>query len=165
MVLCRDTQLCYFGNIPTLADINRDYSPLAAVAFLVPQLTNVAEFANCKTSFGENQIRSCAEMIAAEYYYMKISELMLFFYRFKNGEYEQFYGAVSPMTIMGSLKRFAQERNEAFSAYESKQREIQREKDRKGTITAEEYYAPLKKKVLDYFNAMIQVLNLFLSLT
>ena len=159
VALCRDKELCYFGNIPTLAELNRDYDPLAAVAFLIPQLTNVAEFANCKNSFGEGQIRSCAEMIATEYYYMKMSEMMLFFYKLKNGEYGQFYGTVSPMVIMGSLRQFVRERNDAILRHESKLREKRDEESKKSTMTAQEYFAPRAKRIISYFNAFVSVLT------
>lgn len=141
--LCRDKELCYFGQSPTLAEINRDYDKMAAVAWLIPQLTNVAEFSNCKSSFGENQIRSCAEMISAEYYYLKLTELMLFFYKFKNGEYGQFYGSVAPMTILSSLRTFLKVRNDAIFQHESRIKEKEREESMKGAITYEEY---LKQK-------------------
>ena len=133
---------------------------MAAIAWLVPQLTNLAEFSNCKTSFGKEQIRSCAEMIVAEYYYMKMTELMLFFYKFKNGEYGQFYGSVSPMVIMVSLRQFKRERNDAIFQHESLLKEKEREESRKGTISAEEYYAPKKKAILDYFNALVNAISL-----
>ena len=145
VVLCKDKNLCYFGSSPTLAEINRDYDPLAALSFLVPQLTNIAEFSNCKSSFGEWQIRSCAEMIASEYYYLKMSEIMLFCYKFKAGEYGQFYGSVSPMVIMGSLKQFRIERNDIIAAHESMEREKEREEWKKRTISQEEFYGPMAK--------------------
>jgi hypothetical protein len=161
VILCQDKELCYFGNSPTLADLNRDYDRLAAIAFLVPQLTNVAEFANCKTSFGEGQIRSCAEMIAAEYYYFKVTELMLFFYKFKAGEYGQFYGSVSPMTIMCSLKSFARDRNDAIFQHESKLREEESERNKKDAISAEEYFAPKANKIISFFNFIPEIIKWF----
>ncbi len=139
IALCKDKELCYFGSVPTLAEINRDYDRMAAVAWLVPQLTNLAEFCNCKHSFSEGQIRECAEIITAEYYYMKMSELMMFFYKFKNGEYGQFYGSVSPMTIMVSLRRFKVERDEIIFQHESTQKELERKEARKNAITYEQW--------------------------
>ncbi len=157
--ICRDKELCYFGNVPTLAEINRDYDPLAAIAFLVPQLTNVAEFANCKTSFSEGQIRSCAEMITAEYYYMKMTELMLFFYKFKCGEYGQFFGSVSPMTIMASLKQFARERNDAIAVHEARVREEEQSRQKENVMTYQEFYGPKAKKITDYIETLIKLIN------
>lgn len=137
--LCKNKELCFFGQHPTLATLNRDYDPIAAQAWLIPQLTDIAEFSNCKNILSAEQIRSCADMIAAEYYYMKVSELMLFFYKFKNGEYGQFYGSVSPMVIMVSLRQFVIDRNHAIFQHESAIRELKREEDEKNAITYEEY--------------------------
>ena len=160
--ICRNEELCYFGNSPTLGRINHEYDPLAAVAFLVPLLTDLAEFSNCKVSFSENQIRSCAEIIAAEYFYMKLSELMLFFYKFKIGEYGQFYGSVSPMVIMCSLRQFARDRHDAIHRHESELRERERERERreweKHCISSEEYFRPKAKKLTEFFETIISVL-------
>ena len=163
--LCKDKDLCYFGMSPTLAEINREYSELAATAFLVPQLTNLAEFANCKTSFGEGQIRSCAEMIASEYYFLKISEIMLFCYKFKSGEYGQFYGSVSPMTIMVALKQFARERNDIISQHESEERQKEREKAKEKLISAREYYKDKVQALTWRVYAISYVIRLLLGFT
>lgn len=163
--LCRDKELCYFGTSPTLAELNRDYDPIAAQAFIVPQLTNIAEFSNCKQTLSPNQIRECADMIATEYYYLKLSELMLFCYKFKNGEYGQFYGSVSPMTIMTSLRQFTRERNDALAAHESKIREREREEAKKGAISAEEYFRPKANKIIYYFNSIVNIIAFLISLT
>ena len=157
--LCRDKQLCYFGTSPTLAELNRDYDEQAALSWLVPQLTNIVEFSNCKSIFGEGQLRSCAEMIVTEYYYMKITELMLFFYKFKNGEYGQFYGTASPMVIMCSLRQFKRDRNDVIFEHESQEREQRQQEAKKGAITMEEYYAPKVKAITEYFDAIINIIT------
>lgn len=163
--LCRDKELCYFGTSPTLAELNRDYDPIAAQAFIVPQLTNIAEFSNCKQTLSPNQIRECADMIATEYYYLKLSELMLFCYKFKNGEYGQFYGSVSPMTIMASLRQFVRERNDVIFDHEARLREQEREKAKKGAISAEEYFRPKANEILYYFNSIVNIIVSLISLT
>lgn len=161
--LCKDKELCYFGMSPTLAEINVEYNKLAATAFIVPQLTNLAEFANCKNSFGEGQIRSCAEMIAAEYYYLKMSEVMLFCYKFKAGEYGQFYGSVSPLAIMGAMRQFIRERNDAIFQHESELRQEEREKSKENTISAGEYYKEKIKSIIWYVYAISYVIRLLLG--
>ena len=42
-------------------------------------------------------------MIRVEYYYLKASELLLFFFKLKTGEYGHLYGVVDPMVIMSAL--------------------------------------------------------------
>ena len=140
VVLCKDRELCYFGSSPTLAEINRDYDQLAAIAFLVPQLTNVAEFANCKTSFSEGQ-------------------LMLFFYKFKAGEFGQFYGSVSPMVIMCSLKSFIRERNDAIFEHESEKRKKEIEENKKSAISYQEYYRDKADSIISFFYNIAKMIH------
>lgn len=142
--VCNDAERCVLANTPTLAEINRDYDKLAAVAWLIPQLTNIAEFSNCQATLNKNQIRECAEMIVAEYYYLKLSELLLFFYRFKQSRYKQFYGFVSPMAILSSLPAFIRERNTILEKDEAIKRE-ERYKENKEKAVSYEEYLKLKK--------------------
>ena len=165
VALCKDKELCYFGTSPTLADVNRDYDPLAARAFIIPQLTDIAKFSNCTNILKAAQINECADMITSQYYYLKMSEFMLFCWKFKNGEYGQFYGSVSPMVIMGSLRQFIRERNDEIFRYEARQREKQREASRQNTMTYQEFYAPKAKAIIDYFYTILSVLLSFIGLT
>lgn len=164
-ILCRNKELCYFGTAPTLAVLNRDYDPIAAQAFLVPQLTNIAEFSNCKQTLSPEQIRECANIIATEYYYLKVTELMLFCYKFKCGAYGQFYGSVSPMVIMVSLRQFIRERNDAYYQHECKEREREEKESRKRAISAKEFYEGKSKLIIEYFNAIVKTIESIISLT
>lgn len=71
-------------------------------------------------------------MIAQTYSYLKVSELMLFFYQFKQGRYGQFYGAIDPLKIMCALQDFRRERFDAIFDYESEQKEQKATKAPKG---------------------------------
>lgn len=134
--------LCYFGKFPTLSESRRlgDNTP---VMWLMPQLFNLSEYCGCRDKMTKEQLYECASLIASEYYYLKISELMLFFRRFKLGKYGRFYGSVDPMVITTSLRTFVTERNEAYSVHESLILIKKMEQDAKNSITYDEY---LKKK-------------------
>lgn len=56
------------------------------------------------------QIEEVARVIISEFYYMKLSEIMLFFAYFKAGRYGNFYGCVDPLVITTALQRFKTER-------------------------------------------------------
>ena len=71
------------------------------------------------------QVLELAVMIRVEYYYFKASELLLFFFKFKSGEYGTFYGVVDPMVIMAALIDFNTYRRQQLEIYD---REIQRKK-------------------------------------
>ena len=163
--LCRDKELCYFGKSPTLAELNSKYNKVAAQMWLIPQIDDVSEFSNCKKILSAEQIRSCADMIAAEYYYLKITELMLFFYKLKAGEYGQFYGSVSPMVIMCSLRQFMKERNDVIFQHESKEREKERQEIKEVLISAKEHYKEKVQAITWYIFAISYVIRLFLGFT
>lgn len=117
MQICTDSEVCFFGAFPTLAKL-KGYGTNTPVAWLLPQLFNLSEFCGCKDKLQPNQIKECAMLITANYYYLKVSELMLFFFRFKSGRYGRFYGSVDPLIIMQALKDFVKERNIAIDRHE-----------------------------------------------
>lgn len=90
---------------------------------------------------------------------------MLFCWKFKCVEYGQFYGFVSPMVIMTSIKKFMCERNEAIFQHESKLREKRDIEARKGAISAQEYFGPKAKIIGDYFTSMANMIESLISLT
>ena len=118
MKICRDAQLCFFGDAPVLSELNMAYGEMTATMWLVPQLYNLSEYCGCKDKLQGKALEECAGIIAAEYFYLKVSELMLFFYRFKSGRYGRFYGSVDPLVITTSLMAFIEERNEAIGERE-----------------------------------------------
>lgn len=48
---------------------------------------------------------------------MKVTELLIFFYRFKTGRYGHFYGSVDPMVVMEALGIFLKEREDLRRRY------------------------------------------------
>ena len=100
-------------------------------------------FAN-KKGFAKETIEELALVIATEFYYLKITELMLFFYNLKIGLYGDFYGSISPMDIVSTLRKtFLRERDEAYNARDNRLYQQKLENDKKNAITYEEY---LKRK-------------------
>ena len=60
----------------------------------------------------------CVLTIFSRFRWLKASELMLFFFNFKAGFYERFYGYFDTQTIIRSVKTFIEERTLAIAAYE-----------------------------------------------
>lgn len=107
--------------------------------WLIPQLYNLSEYCGCKDKLQGKPLEECAFVIAAEFYYLKISELMLFFHSFKAGHYGRFYGSVDPLVITTALREFLKERNFAYDRRKQEQEELDRKKNRENAITWEEY--------------------------
>ncbi len=113
-VLHKNIHECYFGCYPTLEELNATYSSKTAQAWLVPQLVDLSEYCGVKEKFTINQLRQCSDIIASDYSYLKVSEIMLFLARFKRCCYGRFYGSVDPLIIIEALKEFCRERNVIF---------------------------------------------------
>ena len=138
-IVCRNIDVCFFGDYPTLAEINRVYGEETAFAWLVPQLTNLSEYCGCKEKLQGKKLENCADVIAIEYYYLKVSELMLFFHRFKSGRYGRFYGSVDPLVITTSLREFIKERAVAYERPDQEERERKERESQKKAVTWDEY--------------------------
>lgn len=136
--ICASVDTCYFGDYPTLADL-KGYGKNFPTVWLIPQLYNLSEYCGCKDKLQGTPLEECAFTIATEFYYLKISELMLFFHRFKSGRYGRFYGSVDPLVITTSLRHFLDERLFALNEQEQKERERQREEWRKNAVTWPQY--------------------------
>lgn len=128
------------GDYPTLADICIAYGKTFSFQWLVPQITDLTLFTGAK-NLTKEQIRSLAKVVAAEYHYLKVTELLLFFHRFKTGRYGRFYSSVDPMVITCALRDFIKERNIFIDQYEREQNNLQREliKSNQDKLTHEEW--------------------------
>lgn len=137
--LCADSDVCYFGGAPTLNMLNITYGSQTAAMWLVPQLYNLSEYCGCKDKLQGKPLEECASVIAVEFGYLSVTELMLFFHRFKSGRYGRFYGSVDPLVITTSIRDFLKERLFAYEQHEQEERDLRHAEERKNAITWEEY--------------------------
>lgn len=108
--------------------------------WLTAQLTELSAYCGAR-NMDVAQLRMLAMTLATEYPWLKITEYLVFFHRFKAGRYGKFYGSVDPLTITTAMREFIRERNEAWFYREQEERE---ERERKAAetsppITWEEY--------------------------
>ena len=120
----RNPRASILGDYPTLTDLTIAYGKTMAVQWLVPQLTDLSVFSGAK-DLTVGQLEQLASVIATAYPWMKITELLLFFFRFKTGRYGRFYGTVDPLVVTTALREFVEERNMLLDQYE---REIENQK-------------------------------------
>lgn len=97
---------CLEGNSPTLADIRAFWGGRWAETWLEAQLKDLSEYSNTRDKILDYQLEETARVILEEFYYLKLSELMLFFFHFKAGRYGRFYGSVDPLVITQALQDF-----------------------------------------------------------
>lgn len=131
--LCKNTEKCIFGDFPTLSMIEKRYK-ISASYWIVPQLMNLSQYCGCKDKLTGKSLEECAVLIAQNFYFLKTSELMLFFYLFKSGRYGKFYGSVDPLVIMQALWEFMEHRNVIIDRHKQEILYQQREKDKKSAV-------------------------------
>ena len=136
---CKYTWRCILGKAPTLSQINVAYGKNTAAACLVPLLTDVSEFCGCKEKLSEDQLEELSYIIAGEYHWLKITEIMLFFWWFKSGKYGKFYGSVDPMILTSSLKQFVKDRNAIIAKRDSMELEKKESEWKKTALTYEQW--------------------------
>lgn len=139
MKICSDTRVCITGQYPTLAEVRRDYGTSVPTAWLVPQLQDLSWYCGARDKLNARQLEECAYVIASDFSYLKVSELMLFFHRFKSGRYGKFYGTVDPLVICQALREFVKERNSEIEKIESEERQREREEHAKTAVSWKEY--------------------------
>ena len=87
-----------------------------------------------------------SKMILGRYYFLKLSELMLFFQKMKYGDYGEMYGCVDAVRILRALRAFVVERNIIIDRLEQGERERKQEEERKNAISYEEYIERTNKQ-------------------
>ena len=122
LYLCQEVEECILGNSPWLGLLDATYGRFASALWLVPQIADVSVCCGLKEDASKDQIRLVASAIASRYKLLKTDEVMLFFFNFKAGLYERFYGYFDPQTIVRSVKSFCSERELILAAHE---RELQ----------------------------------------
>lgn len=132
---------CISGNAPTLGAVGREYGEQVAVDWLTIELNDYQNFVGVKE---ENKapldvVSELSRMIFGRYYYLKLSELMLFFQRLKYGDYGEMYGYVDAVRILRALRSFMVERNVIIERLEQEEREKKRASERKNAISYEEH--------------------------
>lgn len=138
--VANNPDMAFFGDFPTLSQLKvlGDNTP---IIWLIPQLVNLSEYCGSKEKLSPEQLEDLASVITTEYYYLKISELMLFFHRFKASHYEKLYGSVDPMAITRSLKEFVKERGQAIDEHDREEKRKRLEVAKAEACTWEEYRA------------------------
>lgn len=128
------------GDYPTLNDIDMAYGKGFSTEWLVVQIDNLSMHTGARNLTKEQQLE-LARILAVEYRHLKVTEMLLFFYRFKTGRYGRFYGSVDPMVITCAIREFVSERGQMIDRYMQEEREEQQEQERRSNppMTREEY--------------------------
>ena len=139
---------CVMGDYSTLAKIKAEYGEQVVYDWLAVHLNNYQNFVGVKeeNKASYDTIKEVAKMIHNRYYYLKITELMLFFQRLKYGDYGEMYGSVDAVRILRAIRSFVDDRNQIIEKIEQRERERKMEEDRKNAVSYEEY-TEIKKRM------------------
>lgn len=92
-----------------------------------------------------------ARTIISGYCDFKLTEFMVFFLRFKQDKYDQFFGTFTPGTVTRSLIKFNSDRKELLRFYEDKKR--QEERKREWELREKEKATPVQiQEIIDKYS-------------
>lgn len=139
----KNLERSYLGIAPTLTTVVNAYGYDVLEVWIMAQLENLNDFCGANVKIEIPQMSNLVKIIFSEYYYLKISELLLFFYRLKAGEYGHFYGSIDPQKITVALLEFKRRRIAEIQYYELKKQNEEKNKLReewaKNSVTREQY--------------------------
>jgi hypothetical protein len=122
-IICSSLEECYSDKYPTLSRIKIIYGRGTAESWLMAEVSDLSEYTNTK-KISPRQNEELAASILLNYGYMTIAQIMLFFLKFKSGEYGKFYGSVDALVISDALNSFKYDRMRDID-------EIEKKKDKK----------------------------------
>lgn len=89
---------------PSLTVIQNAYGDTAVLIWLCKQLADFNEFCGKREKMDEWQIEQLAKGIILYFGYLKASEIMLFLYQYKMGQWGPLYGVIDPQELMTVLR-------------------------------------------------------------
>lgn len=130
-------------SAPTLAKFRKETCEITVMKWLEIQLLDLAKFVGVKDKLNEYQTTTLANMILSEFYYYKLTEIMVFLFQLKGGKFGKFYGSIDPVFIMQALREYDQTRlinlREIEKIRQDKARREQEEQDKYRVMSREEY--------------------------
>lgn len=126
MLICQNPKICILYPSPTLHQIDSMYGPLSAAKWLIPFIADASLSCGLKIDATKEQLQFTSAAITNRYTWLKAAEMVLFFFNFKAGFYEKFYGQFDPQAIIRSIKLFMVERDTIIIQHE---RELQQKRN------------------------------------
>lgn len=95
---------CYIGNAPTIGKACKEYSFEEVCCVVNTCILELLEFNGSRMKDG--QLSNLIQAIVAGFPHLKLSELMLFFCKFRIGEYGKLFQVIYPGDIVCPLRTF-----------------------------------------------------------
>ena len=141
---------CVKGETPTLGEIKKRYGEELSIYWLKLEINDYLNFLGIKedNKLVPENINELSKLILARFYYLKLSELLLFFCKLKYGDYGEVFGRVDPLRILNALKSFVEYRNTIISRLEQEERQRKMEEDSKNAVSYSEYLKSKSNKTV-----------------
>lgn len=138
----------YYGSerTPSMAVLSAAYGDKVCESWLSIQLQDLANYTGAKDKLDNLQCENTAAVIATQFYFLTVAEIMIFFVHFKAGKYGRFYGSVDPLVITQALQAFLKERSVKIEKKERERREAEREAAMQTDGITYEQYLELKHR-------------------
>ena len=131
------------GDAPTIRQLLHTYQIAQLQVWMMAQLHDLNEYVGVKNKMETEQMKALASMIILKSEYLKASEILLFFYKLKAGDFGAFYGTVDPQKVGEYLNTFKSWRSQEIDKVNNKLAQEEKERKlkewRKTGITREEY--------------------------
>lgn len=146
VAVAANAERAFLGHSPTITAIKAAYSNNVAEVWIQAHIEALNAFCGVAKKMTTQQMEELAKMIIVDFHYLKASELMLFFYRFKSGRYGELYGVVDPQRILAGLNKFIGERITEIAKYERERSRKEFEGYNNPDAISYEEYLKLKKE-------------------
>ena len=101
---------CVMGDAPTIRAIQKKFGDDCMVKWMGDMLDFFMKASNIREA-SSVQLGMTIQIIISKYGALKITEMMLFGFKFLSGDYEKFYGSFDTQAITRSLAEFVKYRN------------------------------------------------------
>lgn len=113
---------CFNGNAPSITRVGFTYGTNVSISWLRIQISELMLYAGIKEKPNVQTIDGICGVVMSNYGYLKLTEFMVFFQRFKAGKYGSFYGVIDGLKITEALNEFLEYRKHMIRLwYKTKQ--------------------------------------------
>ena len=112
----------FCGSAPEFVLVWRVYGRGCLESWLMIQLDDLNSYLAPQDRMSTRQIEQAAGVIANQFFYLKVTEFMLFMQRLKAGFYGHFYGRPDLLRLTSALQEFLKYRENVVKAIEREKR-------------------------------------------
>lgn len=98
------------GTSKALSVIGKENGKDALKGLISLWLINLCKFFSVGKQMGDSQVKETAKLIAKDYYFLKIDDLVVFGNKFKSGHYGQIFDRIDGNVIIIALSKYCEER-------------------------------------------------------